>query len=349
MIGGSSYLTFAGCDYLGLSHDPALLAAFGAGLQRFGLGANGSRETSGNTLTHERLERALAAFMQTEAAVLCPDGALANLASCQWLALRYRVAFVERRAHASLNAAARAAGFAIETFEQTDLGALEQRLRSLGRHGLVVTDTVFAADGAQAPLRALAELARANESGLLLDDCHGLGVFGDGGRGSFADLGAPTGDVLITATLAKAFGCAGGICAGTAAAVEGIRAHAWAYRGTTPVAPAMAAAALTVVERLAHDTTLLERLRANIRALRVWFVQLGLSLPAEDCPIFAFCPSDAERVARLQAGLQRAQIWIPYVDYPGTAFPQYFRLALNAAHTQAEIQRLGQVLAECLA
>jgi 8-amino-7-oxononanoate synthase len=349
VIAGRDYLAFAGCDYLGLSHDPDLLGVVSAGLLHFGLGANGSRETSGNTLTHELLEQTLASFIGTEASLLCPDGALANLAACQWFAQKFRVALVEARAHASLGAAARAAGMQVESFQRADLAALNQRLGVLQGAAVVITDTVFAADGALAPVRELVGLARDHGAGVLFDDCHGIGVLGEQGRGCYRAVGADHGPLIITATLAKALGCAGGVCAADAATLEGIRATAWAYRGTTPIPPALAAGALSVVERLASDSTLLGRLRANIQQLRSWFVRLGLPLPEADCPIFAFCPADEPAVTRLRAAFAEAGVWVPFIDYPGAAMSQYFRLALNAAHTQADIEILGRVLAEALA
>jgi 8-amino-7-oxononanoate synthase len=349
VIAGRDYLAFAGCDYLGLSHDPELLGVVSAGLLHFGLAANGSRETSGNTLTHELLEQTLASFIGTEASLLCPDGALANLAACQWFAQKFPVALVEARAHASLGAAARAAGMQVELFERTDLAALHQRLGALHGTAVVMTDTVFAADGALAPVKDLARLAHDHGAGVLFDDCHGIGVLGDQGRGCYRAVGADHGPLIVTATLAKALGCGGGVCAADATSIDGIRGTAWAYRGTTPIPPALAGAALSVVLRLASDATPLGRLRANIQQLRAWFVRLGLPLPEADCPIFAFCPADEAVVTRLRSAFAAAGLWVPFIDYPGAALSQYFRLALNAAHTQADIETLGRVLAEVLA
>lgn len=343
-IGGKPYLAFAGCDYLGLSHDPVVLSAYRDALYQFGAGANGSRVTSGNTKVHVELEAELGAWLGCEAAAVLPDGALANLAAAQVLAESYQAVWLAERAHPSLQAAVSAAGMRVRRFDPERLDELALQLRAEPGASLVVSDSVFAADGRRLDLEALVALLEQVGGALWLDDCHGLGVLGSRGGGAASLISSPKLPLLVTATLAKSLGCAGGVLAASAAVVRGVRERAWAYRTTTPISPALASAARVALGLLARDGTRLLQLRENVRSLSELCGRFGLTSPLAEVPIVAWALPEPRR-DKLLAALGAAQIWLPLIDYPGAAVDRYFRVAVSAAHTADDFARLEQALA----
>src|SRR5690606_32221590 len=169
---------------LGLSHHPQVLRALQDGAARYGLGANGSRITTGNTRAHGELESRLAAFCSAEAAVVLSSGTLANAAACDALFLDRNVALCDSGSHSSLLRAAATAGASHRTFVHGDASAAAESGRALdAQRSVLMSDGLFAASGDVAPVAALRRLAPV-EARLLLDDSHALGVLGPRGAGS---------------------------------------------------------------------------------------------------------------------------------------------------------------------
>ncbi|GAB3650012.1 PLP-dependent aminotransferase family protein [Glycomyces tarimensis] len=201
----------AGNDYLGLSRHPDVLAASAAALAEHGLGASGSRLVRGTTGVHERFEAAFARHVGAETATLYSSGYLANLGAVAALA---GPVLLDAHAHASLHDAARLAGGRSDTFAHNDLADLERQLTAL-RPSIVAVESVYSVLGDAAPLAAILELTSAHEALLLVDEAHAIGTVGphgSGGAAAAALAGEP--GVVITATLSKALGAAGGVIAG---------------------------------------------------------------------------------------------------------------------------------------
>ena len=214
---GREYLFFGGCNYLGLAQHPRVLDATRTALEQFGLSSSASRETTGNTTPHHDLEQRLCAFARADDALLMPDGYTANLAALQGLeATGFTRVVIDERAHRSLTDAARLAGMEIEPYAHADP---EHARTLISRHDTpcaVLTDGVFTAHGAIAPVPALLAALRPCDA-LVLDDCHGLGVLGPGGRGTAHHFGIDRDPkVLVTSTLCKGLGGSGGIILGPA-------------------------------------------------------------------------------------------------------------------------------------
>ncbi|QYU69149.1 aminotransferase class I/II-fold pyridoxal phosphate-dependent enzyme [Leptolyngbya sp. 15MV] len=252
-LDGREVLAFAGCNYLGLSFHPAVHAALGAGLARYGLSTSASRETTGNTAAHDRLERDVVIHLGTADAVVVPDGYTANLALAEALARgpwRCGAAVIDRRSHRSLRAAIEVAGLRTIEYAHRDADAALAAVRAAqaeapGRGVAIFTDGVFTSDGALAPLAELLSGLPARGATLVVDDCHGFCTIGRGGRGALSHLGLPSDDprVAVTTTLAKGLGCHGGAIAGSQELCAAVRRFGNAYVGTTPVSPAIACAA----------------------------------------------------------------------------------------------------------
>lgn len=351
MPDGRSVLSFGGCNYLGLANHPAVAEAVRRGVERYGLSASASRETTGNAAPHEALEHDLEGFLQVERALLVPDGYLANIVACQGLAaLGVRRAVLDERAHRSLADAAATAGLVVERFAHRKPESLAAVLRRTpaGR-AVVMTDGVFTVDGAPAPLEGLVRALRTDDV-LLVDDCHGLGVVGDGGRGSVAAAGLSDPRIVVTSSLAKGLGGAGGVVAGRAEVVAAC-AGASAYVCTTPIAPAMAEGTRAGLRVLAEEPERLGRLTRSAGRLREGLARLGLIGGQEGwgTPVAAFSWGDVAGMRRVCTGMLEDGFRLSLQRYPGSQWDAYFRLSVNAEHSDAQIDAVLDALARRLA
>jgi 8-amino-7-oxononanoate synthase len=341
---GRSFILFGGCNYLGLAQHPRVIAAVMEALTRFGLSTSASRETTGNTRIHEQLEHSITDFCGHPAGLLVPDGYIANLAALQALgSMGFRHAVVDARAHASLPDAAAVAGLRLHPYAHRDPLDAARVLAACSGPAVIATDSVFAADGALAPAPELLAMLRPGDR-LLLDDCHGLGVFGANGRGIPDEFGLRSQSLIVTTTLAKGLGCAGAIVMGAADIVSAARARSTAYICTTPCSPALAAGAIEAISILRHDHTLIERLRANTARTRAVLAELFDIDPRHRAPIIAFTAGSTDNMHALHRSALDAGVLAPLVEYPGGPAPVYFRLSVSAAHTPAHIDRLESAL-----
>lgn len=342
LANGRVVVSFGGCNYLGLASHPAVVEAVRRGLDVFGLSATASRETTGNAAPHESLEQELADFLRTERALLVPDGYIANIAACQSVAgLGTSVALIDERGHASLADAARTAGLRIVRFEHACPDSLARALREARPAAAVVmTDGVFTADGELAPVAdLLCEIG--GEDWLLIDDCHGLGTVGPGGRGSAAATGLADPRVVVTSSLAKGLGGAGGIVAGSGSFVTHCHRSS-GYICTTPIAPALAEGTRAALRVLQQQPDRLDALHANASRLRTGLRRLGLLTDSDErtTPIAAFTIGDSPTMQRLASGLLVDGFRVPLIRYPGGPAEAYFRLSVNAEHTPQQIDGL---------
>lgn len=375
-VDGRELLAFGGCNYLGLAHHPAVLGAVREGLHRYGISTTASRETTGNTAVHDALERELAAFLQQEAVILTAEGYTANIAVAQALCHRHGVALIDARAHRSLRSAANAAGMQVFEYEHLNPDSAAWLVRQYGDQGVAIfTDGVFAADGAVAPVADLLSILPKQRSMLVVDDCHGVSVLGDLGRGTVSEAGVTDPRLCITTTLAKGIGCYGGAVIGRRALIDQVREHADVYRRSTPVPTPLACAVRAALGVMQREKELVQFLRRNTAAMRQMLVDLGVQLsdvsvaggsrlasmseggiataPAmmtstEKVPIFTFTLESAEKMERVHRKLLEAGIYAPYIEYPGGPTERFFRLTVSARHTPEQLQRLGTELGRTL-
>jgi 8-amino-7-oxononanoate synthase len=378
---GREILAFGGCNYLGLAHHPRVMDAVRAGWERFGLTTTASRETTGNTLLHEALETELASFAGHEHAILSAEGYTANFMCCQALAglsgtglsamgtstngavTGIGVAIIDAQCHRSIRNAASASGMQVVDFEHLNADSAAWLASRYADQGVcIMTDSVFAADGAVAPLRALLDaLPRhlpTHRGMLLVDDCHGFCVLGRDGRGAtdhhglveITAQGARTHDprIVVTTTLAKGLGCYGGVVMGKAGFVRQVREKAWVYRSSTPVPPPIAEGARAAVGLLRNDATLVRNLRRNCTLVREGLSRMGLPVPEAGVPIFTFALPTVERMRMVYDRMLAAGVLTPLIDYPGGPTPLYFRIVVNACHSVEQIERLLSTLREAM-
>ena len=344
-LGDRVLTTFGGCNYLGLAQHPQVIEAAVRGAARYGLSTSASRRTTGNTAEHDALERELAAFTGHEAGLLLLDGFTANIAAMQTLAPSIRGVVIDERAHRSLFDASKAAGLTVQTFRHLDPADAARAARAVGGPMAILTDGVFAADGAMAPVEALLDALPTPDSVLLVDDCHGFMVLGSNGSGTLSHLGiAPTPRIVVTTTLAKGLGCAGGVVLSTTPRIEGARSSASVFICTTPTPPPIVAAAREALRVNIREPQRRERLHANAARFAAVLNEAGLGPADPSTPIFAFTLADEPSMEALRDRLERAGVSVPLISYPGGPAPRYFRAAVTAEHTPAQIERLGQLL-----
>jgi len=244
-------LDLASNDYLGLSQHPDVIDGGVAALRMWGAGATGSRLVTGDTELHQQFESELAEFVGASAGLLFSSGYTANLGAVVGLSGRGALLISDEYSHASLVDACRLSRARVAVTPHREVGAVDTALRSRDEErAVVITESVFSADGALAPLRELHEVCRRHGALLVVDEAHGLGVRG-GGRGLLHEVGlAGAPDVVMTTTLSKALGSQGGAVLGPAA----VRAHlidsARPFIFDTGLAPAAVGAARAALDVL---------------------------------------------------------------------------------------------------
>ncbi|WP_026256108.1 8-amino-7-oxononanoate synthase [Mycobacterium sp. 155] len=245
-------LDLASNDYLGLSQHPDVLDGGVEALRTWGAGAGGSRLVTGNTELHEEFENALAEFVGAESALVFSSGYTANLGAVVALSGPGSLVVSDALTHASLVDACRLSRARVVVSPHRDVSAVEAALGGRAeKRAIVVTESVFSADGVLAPLRELHAVCRRNDALLIVDEAHGLGVRGAGGQGLLHEVGlAGAPDVVMTTTLSKALGSQGGVVLGP----EAVRAHlidaARPFIFDTGLAPAAVGAAYAALRVL---------------------------------------------------------------------------------------------------
>jgi 8-amino-7-oxononanoate synthase len=350
VLGGRTLVDFSSNDYLGLARHPALAAAMGAAAVALGAGSAASHLVSGHGTEHERLEEELAAFTRRERALLFSTGYMANLAVMSALAGRGERILLDRLSHASLIDGALLSGAELVRYRHADAEAAARALdEDLPRTALLGTDGVFSMDGDLAPLAALSSAARRADAWLVVDDAHGLGVVGATGRGTLEECGASAADVpVLIGTLGKAFGSFGAFVAGDADLIEYLIQKARSYIYTTALPQPVAAASRKALElaqtedwRRARLGSLIERFRRHAAAAR-------LPLGPSRTPIQPVVLGSEAAVLSAQRELEAQGLLVVAIRPPtvpkGSA---RLRVALTAAHSEAEIDQLAEALGRC--
>ncbi|MEB3048522.1 8-amino-7-oxononanoate synthase [Mycolicibacter sp. MYC123] len=248
-------LDLASNDYLGLSTHPDVIAGAVDALRTWGGGAGGSRLVTGNTELHHRFEQQLAEFVGAASGLVFSSGYTANIGAVVSLSGPESLVVSDAYCHASLVDACRLSRARVAITAHRDVGAVAAALSNRSEErAVVLTESVFSADGALAPLRELHEVCRRHRALLIVDEAHGLGVRGDGGRGLLHEVGlAGAPDVVMTTTLSKALGSQGGAVLGPAAVRDHLIDTARTFIFDTGLAPAALGAASAALGVLAAE------------------------------------------------------------------------------------------------
>ena len=345
-VDGADCLSFCSNDYLGLASHPALIDAACAGAGRYGVGAGASHLIVGHGEAHHRLERELAEFVGLPQALLFSSGYLANLGVVSALLGRNDAVFADKLNHASLNDAALLSRAEFLRYGHGDLARLERMLAaSPRRRKLVVTDAVFSMDGDIAPVAQLLALCERHDAYLMLDDAHGFGLLGQGGRGVLEHFSVSSPRIVYMATLGKAAGVFGAFVAGSPELIETLVQRARSYVYTTALPPLLASAlsaSLGLIRaegwRRTHVRQLTAYLRDNLKLGR-WRL-----MPSETPIQPLLVGPNRETLALAEALLQRG-IMVPAIRPPTVPKGQArLRISLSAAHRVEHVERLVQAL-----
>jgi len=346
-VDGRNYVAFCSNDYLGLASHPELIEAAREGAAKYGVGAGASHLVLGHTKVHHAVEDALAAFVGLPRALLFSTGYMANIGIVSALVGRGDAVFADRLNHASLNDAALLARAEFRRYPHLDLAVLDGQLAaSRARRKLIVTDAVFSMDGDLADVPNLLRLCQRHDAWLLLDDAHGFGVLGRGGRGTPAHFDVRSPRLIYMATLGKAAGVFGAFVAGEVDLVETLVQSARTYIYTTATPPLLAHVLIRSLELIEREGWRRERLRALVEGLRGRLKPGRWRLADSTTPIQPLVIGGNVETMAVSAELASKGLLVPAIRPPtvprGTA---RLRISLSAAHEMADVERLARVLA----
>jgi 8-amino-7-oxononanoate synthase len=340
-------LDLAGNDYLGLAADPRVIEGAVRAARTWGAGATGSRLVTGTTVLHAELEAELAAFTGAEAGLVFSSGYAANLGVLTALSGPDALIVSDAANHASLVDACRLSRARVVVVPHDEPDAVDAALAARTEvRALVVTESVNSVDGGLAPLRALHDVCRRHGALLVVDEAHGLGVVGPGGRGLLARAGlAGADDVVATVTLSKALGSQGGAVLAPAAVVAHLVDSARSFIFDTALAPAAAGAALAALRVLRDEP---RRPDAVLRAAAALAAAAGV--PAPPSAVVAVVLGEPE--VAVAAARRCAERGVRVGCFRPPSVPEgtsRLRLTARATLTDADVALVRETLAEVLA
>ncbi len=347
VVDGHRVLMLCSNNYLGFSNHPRLKAAALAAVRSHGVGSGSVRPIAGTMDLHVELERRLARFKRAEASLTYQSGFATNAGLLPQLVGEGDLVISDELNHGSIIDGVRLSRAERAVYHHTDVDDLARVLREAERHTpayrrlLVVTDGVFSMDGDLAPLDRIAPLASEHGAMLYVDDAHGEGVLGEGGRGIVSHFGLSRELVHVEmGTFSKAFGVVGGHISGSSDLVRFAynRSRTWLLSGSHP--PAVAAACLAAIDVLEQEPEHVERLWAVTRRFQGAMRALGFNLGRSATPITPVIVGDSAKAKRLSARLFELGVFALPIVYPMVARDQArIRTILNAALTDDEVDR----------
>jgi 8-amino-7-oxononanoate synthase len=358
IIDGRETLLAGTNNYMGITFEPACIAAGQAALAAFGTGTTGSRIANGTYALHTELESALADFLGRKACIVFTTGYQANLAMISGLAGPRDTIFLDADSHSSIYDGCTLSGAKLVRFRHNDAADLDKRLSRMeaenGQSGggkLVVLEGIYSMLGDRPPLADFVEVKRNHGFELLLDEAHSFGVLGPNGRGLADEAGLEDECDYIVGTFSKSIGSIGGFGAGNDPMFEVLRNAARPYMFTASPSPATIATAKAALAILAAEPERRTRLWENSKRLHEGFRSLGLDLGCETVsPIVAVkCPDEASTVAMWNALLD-AGVYVNIAVPPGTPNRLcLLRCSVSAAHTTEEIDRILDLFGKVVA
>ena len=346
-INGKELINFCSNDYLGLANHPEVISAFKKGVDEFGVGAGASHLINGHSRAHHVLEEELAEFVCRPRVLLYSTGYMANLGTISALLDSSDTILEDRLNHASLIDAGRLSGARLQRYLHADPESLNKFLSkvTLGVKEalrLIVTDGVFSMDGDIAPLDNLVDVAGRHNAWLMVDDAHGLGVLGKGGRGTLDHFGLKIEQVpILMGTLGKAFGTFGAFVAGSEALIETLIQQSRTYIYTTAMPPAVAVATSKSLQLLKSEGWRRDKLQTLVKRFRNGAKELNLTVGDSSTPIQPVLINDLEKTVEISDALYERGIFISAIRPP--TVPEgssRLRITLSADHTEAHIDRL---------
>jgi glycine C-acetyltransferase/8-amino-7-oxononanoate synthase len=346
VLDGKPVLLLCSNNYLGLADHPRVREAAADAAMRWGVGAGASRLVSGTMTVHRRLEERLADFKRAQAALLFGSGYLANIGVITSLAGTGEVVFSDELNHASIIDGCRLARAETFVYRHADVEHLAWGMRQAeGRGSLIVTDSVFSMDGDVAPVAEIVELAGRHGVRVAVDEAHGTGCLGPGGRGVVAEAGVEDEVDVVIGTLSKALGAYGAFVACDQQMAQLLVNSARPFIFSTAPPPPAVAGALAALDLLEEQPRRVEKLQANADTLREELAREGFDVAGSGTQIVPIIVGDASTAMRIcEAALERgvfAQAIRPPTVPEGTS---RLRLAVMASHTKGELREAARAL-----
>ena len=342
-VDGRKVLNFCSNNYLGLANHPEMVLSAQAALEKYGVGPAAVRTIAGTMKIHEELEHRMAAFKRAEAAISFQSGFAANLGTIQALAGGGDVIFSDELNHASIIDGCRLSGARIVRYAHCDPAHLEQVIKEnegAYEKALIVTDGVFSMDGDIAPLDRIYEVAEAYDILLMVDDAHGEGVLGKGGRGIVDHFNLHGKVDIEVGTFSKAFGVVGGIVAGSAVIIEWLRQRGRPFLFSSAMTPPDVTACIAAVDILEQSSELVERLWKNASYFQKELAMLGFDTGVTQTPITPVMLGEAPLAQEFSRALFEAGVFATSIGYPTVPKGKArIRVMISAAHARDDLDQ----------
>ncbi len=341
VVDGKKVLNLCSNNYLGFANHPSLRERAKEAIEKFGVGPAAVRTIAGTMTLHHELEKKLAEFKGAEATISFQSGFNANLATIPALVGRKDAIFSDELNHASIIDGSRLSRATIIRYNHNDPEDLEKKLKEEGskfRRKLVVTDGVFSMDGDIAPLPDIAEIAEKYGAIMMVDDAHGEGVLGRGGRGIVDHFGLHGKVDIEVGTLSKAFGVVGGYVAGSREMIEFLRQKARPFLFSSAVTPPDVAASIAAVDILTESDELVQKLWDNARYFKENMKALGFDTGKSQTPITPVMLGEAKTAQEFSKRLFEEGIFAQAIGYPTVPRGKArIRVMISATHTKDDL------------
>ncbi len=350
VVDGKKVLNFCSNNYLGLANHPRMVAAASQAMQKYGVGPGAVRTIAGTMSLHLELEKRVAAFKKVESAIVFQSGFSANGATIPALVGKEDAIFSDALNHASIIDGSRLSGAKIHRYNHCDPVDLEAQIVAAAgtyRRGLLITDGVFSMDGDIAPLDELVKVAEAHNIMTMVDDAHGEGVIGEGGRG-IVDRYHLHGKVDVeVGTFSKAFGVMGGMVAGNAKVVEWLRQRGRPFLFSSALTVPDTAACLEAVNLLEESTELVDRLWHNALYFQEEMRKIGFDTGVTQTPITPVMLGEVQLAREFSRQLFDEGVFAMALGFP--TVPQgkaRIRVMISAAHSQDDLDQALEIFAK---
>lgn len=343
IVDGKNVLNFCSNNYLGLANHPDLISASKKATGELGIGPAAVRSIAGTTTLHVELERRIAKFKGVEAAITFQSGFTANLATVPALVGKEDVIFSDKLNHASIIDGCRLSGAKIIAYEHNDVKHLEEQIKanlSQYRRALIITDGVFSMDGDVAPLPEIYEVAKKYDILLMVDDAHGEGVLGKGGRGIVDHFGLHGKVDVEVGTFSKAFGVVGGMVAGKSIIVEWLCQRGRPFLFSSAMTIPDTAACLAAIDLLEDSTQLVDKLWENAKYFKAGMKSLGFDTGVSETPITPVMLGEAKLAQQFSKELFEEGVFAMAIGFP--TVPQgkaRIRVMISASHSQDDLDK----------
>jgi len=342
-VDGRKVLNFCSNNYLGLANDARMVKAAQEAIQRYGVGPGAVRSIAGTMDLHLELEKRVAAFKQSEAAITFQSGFCANLGTIQALVGKRDVIFSDELNHASIIDGCRLSGAEIIRYDHCSPSSLEQVIKEhegTFEKAIIVSDGVFSMDGDIAPLDKLYEIAKAHDIILMVDDAHGEGVLGKGGRGIVDHFNLHGKVDIEVGTFSKAFGVVGGVVSGNAVIIEWLRQRGRPFLFSSAVTPPDAAACLAAIDILESSTELVARLWDNGKYYKAALTEMGFDTGISQTPITPVMLGEAPLAQQFSRELFEQGIFASAIGFPTVPKGKArIRVMISAAHSRDDLDK----------